>query len=124
LPALYSDEAELVMSGALPARGKAAIRAAVDDMIKSGVTVRIGSAQNVGSGDLAYVYGPYSVLAPDGGREVEAGSFMGVWRRRAGTWKIDVDVNSVGPAILAAGVSPAGGASSQRAGAAVGCLHA
>ena len=37
-------------------------------MIKSGVKVRIGCAQNVGSGDLAYVYGPYSVLAPDGGR--------------------------------------------------------
>ena len=38
-------------------------------MIKSGVKVRIGCAQNVGSGEISPdVYGPYSVLAPDGGR--------------------------------------------------------
>jgi hypothetical protein len=34
--ALYSEEAQLIMSGAAPIRGKAAIRAAVDDMIKRG----------------------------------------------------------------------------------------
>jgi hypothetical protein len=44
--ALYSEEAQLVMYGAAPVRGKAAIRAAVDDMIKSGV--------NCGSAALRY----------------------------------------------------------------------
>jgi len=78
--------------------GRDGIHKAVDDMIKSGVKVRIGSAQNVGSGDLAYVYGPYSVLDREGGREVEKGTYVEVWRRRAGTWLIDLDVNSTGPA--------------------------
>jgi ketosteroid isomerase-like protein len=97
--ALYSEEAQLVMSGAAPVRGRVAIRAAVDDMIKSGAKLRIGSAQNVGSGDIAYVYGPYSVLEHEGGREVEAGTYIELWRRRGGTWQIDLDINSIGPAI-------------------------
>lgn len=104
--ALYSEEAQLIMSGAAPIRGKAAIRAAVDDMIKSGVKLRIGSAQNVGSGDIAYVYGPYSVLEHEGGREVEAGTYIELWRRRAGTWQIDLDINSIGPAIPTATAPP------------------
>ena len=104
--ALYSEEAQLIMSGAAPVRGKAAIRTAVDDMIKSGVKLRIGSAQNVGSGDIAYVYGPYSVFEHEGGREVEAGTYIEVWRRRAGTWQIDLDINSTGPAIPTTPAAP------------------
>ena len=106
MAALYAEEAQLIMSGAAPIRGKAAIRAAVDDMIKSGVKLRIGSAQNVGSGDIAYVYGPYSVLEHEGGREVEAGTYIELWRRRAGTWQIDLDINSIGPAIPTATAPP------------------
>ena len=94
--ALYSEEAQLVMSGSAPILGKAAIRKTVDDMIKSGVKLRIGATQNVGSGDIAYVYGPYSVFEHDGGREVESGTYIEVWRRRAGAWQIDLDVNAVG----------------------------
>ena len=97
--ALYSEQAQLVMSGAAPVQGKAAIRKAVDDMIKSGVKLRIGAAQNVGSGDIAYVYGPYSVFEHEGGREVESGTYIEVWRRRAGAWLIDLDVNAVGAAV-------------------------
>jgi uncharacterized protein (TIGR02246 family) len=103
---LYSDRAELVMSGSSPVHGRDAIHKAVDDMIKSGVKVQIGSAQNVGSGDLAYVYGPYSVIEHDGGKIVEAGTYVEVWRRRGGTWQIDLDVNSTGPAMTPA-VEPA-----------------
>jgi len=99
--ALYSEEAQLVMSGSAPILGKAAIRKTVDDMIKSGVKLRIGAAQNVGSGDIAYVYGPYSVFEQDGGREVESGTYIEVWRRRAGAWLIDLDVNAVGAAVAA-----------------------
>jgi len=104
--ALYSEEAQLVISGATPIRGRSAIRATVDDMIKSGVKLRIGSAQNVGSGDIAYVYGPYSVLEHEGGREVDAGTYIEVWRRRTGTWQIDLDINASGPAIPAAPAAP------------------
>jgi ketosteroid isomerase-like protein len=104
---LYSEEAQLILSGATPIRGKTAIRATVDDMIKSGVKLRIGSAQNVGSGDVAYVYGPYSVLEHEGGREVDAGTYIEVWRRRAGTWQIDLDINASGPAIPTPPTPPA-----------------
>lgn len=100
---LYSDEAELVMSNAAPVKGRVAIRAEIDHMIQSGVKVKIGSAQNVGSGDLAYVYGPYSVLNASG-QVVEAGSYIEVWRRRGGVWQIDLDVNAVGAP--AAGQTP------------------
>ena len=99
--ALYSEEAQLVMSGSAPLLGKAAIRKTVDDMIKSGVKLRIGAAQNVGSGDIAYVYGPYSVFEHEGGREVESGTYIEVWRRHAGAWQIDLDVNAVGAPVVA-----------------------
>ena len=99
--ALYSEEARLVMSGSAPILGKAAIRKTVDDMIKSGVKLRIGTAQNVGSGDIAYVYGPYSVFEHEGGREVESGTYIEVWRRHAGAWQIDLDVNAVGAPVAA-----------------------
>jgi uncharacterized protein (TIGR02246 family) len=94
--ALYSQDAQLVMSGSPPVRGQAAIRGAVEAMMKSGVKVKIGTDQNNGSGDLAYVYGHYSVL--DGAKSVEEGSYVEVWRRREGAWLIDLDVNAVGPA--------------------------
>ena len=105
---LYSDRAVLVMSGSKPVEGRDGIHKTVDDMIKSGVKVQIGSEQNVGSGDLAYVYGPYSVLDHEGGREVEKGTYVEVWRRRAGTWQIDLDVNSAGPAGVPPGQSVPG----------------
>jgi uncharacterized protein (TIGR02246 family) len=96
--ALYSQDAQLVMSGSPPVRGQAAIRAAVEAMMKSGVKVKIGTDQNTGSGDLAYVYGHYSVLGQDSAKSVEDGSYVEVWRRRGDTWLIDLDVNAAGPA--------------------------
>lgn len=96
---LYSDQAVLVMSGSNPVHGREGIHKALDDMIQSGVKVQIGTAQNIGTGDLAYVYGPYSVLDHEGGKEVENGTYVEVWRRRGGTWQIDLDINSTGPAV-------------------------
>ena len=99
---LYSDQAVLVMSGSKPVQGRDGIHKALEDMIESGVKVQIGSVQNVGTGDLAYVYGPYSVLEHEGGRVVESGTYVEVWRRREGTWQIDLDINSTGPVALPA----------------------
>lgn len=106
--ALYAPDAELVMSGSDTAKGTAAIRAIVEGMIKTGVKVHIGASQNVGAGDIAYVYGTYSVVDHEGGTDVERGSYVEVWRRQGGAWKLSLDVNAAGPAPAApASGSPA-----------------
>jgi uncharacterized protein (TIGR02246 family) len=97
--ALYASDAELVMSGSETAKGTAAIRSVVEAMIKSGAKVHIGASQNVGAGDIAYVYGTYSVLDHEGGATTERGSYVEVWRRLDGAWRITLDVNAAGPAI-------------------------
>ena len=103
---LYAPDAELVMTGAAPARGREAIRRAVQQMIDSGAKVNIGSARNIGAGDLAYVYGPYTVFDKQGGHAIESGQYLEIWRRRNGAWLIDLDVNVAAPAPTAAAVVP------------------
>lgn len=106
--ALYAPDAELVMSGSENAKGTAAIRSVVDAMIQSGAKVHIQTSQNVGAGDIAYVYGTYEVLDHEGGKATERGSYVEVWRRLGGVWKITLDVNAAGPALTpAAAASPA-----------------
>lgn len=95
--ALYAPDGELVMSGAAPVRGRPAIRAAVDEMIRSGVKVRIGTARTGQVGGLAYFYGPYSVSSGQG--VAERGTYLEIWRRRGGQWLIELDVNSTGAPI-------------------------
>jgi uncharacterized protein (TIGR02246 family) len=94
--ALYGPDAQLVMPGAEPVRGREAIRSAVLEMIKSGVKVRIDTEQNVGTDSVAYVYGPYRV-ADAQGRVVERGRYVETWRKDSGTWHIDIDINTAGP---------------------------
>ena len=94
---LYADDAQLIMPGSPPVHGKAAIRNAVEQMIRSGAKVRIGAEQNRGSGGLAYVYGPYSVLDREGGKVIESGAYVEVWSQHDGAWLIDLDVNAAGP---------------------------
>jgi uncharacterized protein (TIGR02246 family) len=91
--ALYAPDAQLLVSGSEPVKGAAAIGEAVDSMIRSGVKLRIETTQNVGSGDLAYVYGDYAVQGGDG-KEVDHGTYVEVWRHRAGDWKITIDINA------------------------------
>ena len=100
--ALYAPDAQLVMSGSETAKGREAIRAVVEAMIKSGAKVHIDSSQNVGAGDIAYVFGTYSVLDHEGGKDIERGSYVEVWRRQDGAWKISLDVNATGPAVATA----------------------
>lgn len=105
--ALYAPDAELAMSGSATAKGSAEIRAVVEAMIKSGAKVHIDTSQNVGAGDIAYVYGTYAVLDHEGGAETERGHYVEVWRRIDGVWKITLDLNAAGPALSPAPVAPA-----------------
>jgi uncharacterized protein (TIGR02246 family) len=100
--ALYAPDAQLVMSGSETAKGPEAIRAVVEAMIQSGAKVHIESSQNVGAGDIAYVFGTYTVLDHEGGRDVERGSYVEVWRHQDGAWRISLDVNAAGPAVTTA----------------------
>jgi uncharacterized protein (TIGR02246 family) len=94
--ALYAPDAQLVMSGAAPIRGPADIQRALEEMIKTGAKVHIDVETNVGAGDVAYVYGPYTISDGKSGRVSERGSYVEVWRRRDGVWAIALDVNAVG----------------------------
>ena len=98
---LYAPDAQLVMSGAPPIRGTADIRRAVEDMIKTDAKVHIDVETNVGAGDIAYVYGSYTISDGTVGRETERGSYIEVWRRRDGVWAIVLDVNAVGEPLRA-----------------------
>lgn len=95
--ALYAPDAELVMSGAPPVRGRAAIREEADKMVQSGVKVRIDTARAEQAGDLAYFYGPYSVSSKQG--LVERGTYLEIWRRHGRQWLIELDVNATGAPI-------------------------
>lgn len=97
IAALYAPNAELVMSGVAPIRGREAIRAAIDTMLHSGVKVRIDTDRMAAVGDLAYFYGPYSVSSKQ--RIVERGTYLEVWHRYDGHWLIDLDVNATGAPI-------------------------
>lgn len=92
---LYAPNADLVMSGAPPVRGRKAIRAAIDTMLRSDVKVRIDTTQSRAFGDCAYFYGPYTVLSSQQ-QVVEQGTYLEVWRRHGTRWLIDLDVNATG----------------------------
>jgi uncharacterized protein (TIGR02246 family) len=94
IAALYAPDAELVMSGAAPIHGRDAIRAAVDDMLKSGVKVQIQSGRAEVAGNLAYFYGSYQVLSKQS--VVERGTYLEVWRYADNQWHIEYDVNATG----------------------------
>ena len=97
--ALYAPDAQLVMSGSETAKGPEAIRAAVETLMKTGAKVHIDTSQNVGAGDIAYVFGTYSVLDREGGKDIEQGTYVEVWRQLDGAWKLSLDVNAAGPAV-------------------------
>lgn len=93
---LYAPDAQLVMSGATPIRGAADIQRSIEEMIKTGVKVDINVETNIGSGDVAYVYGSYTISDGKVGREMERGSYVEVWQQRRGAWAIVLDVNAAG----------------------------
>ena len=94
--ALYSPDGQLLMSGSEPIKGPAAIQAALESWIKTGLKVRIDSSENVGAGDIAYVFGTYAMLNGQDANEVEHGTYVEIWRRQRGVWKITIDINATG----------------------------
>jgi len=94
--ALYTADAQLMMSGSEPIKGPRDIQQTVQGMIDSGLKVQIGATSNVGSGEIAYVSGTYEVRQGAEGPETEHGGFVEVWRRQNDEWRIVLDVNAAG----------------------------
>jgi uncharacterized protein (TIGR02246 family) len=92
--ALYWSDARLFLPGSEPLIGTVAIRTAIDSLIKTGAKVRVRPAEHSAAGDIAYVVGSYTIL--NGEREVERGSFVEIWKRAGGSWKILHDMNAPG----------------------------
>lgn len=98
--ALYAPDAELVMSGETPIRGRTAIGAVIDKMVHSGIKVKISTDRAAAAGDLAYFYGSYETSSSR--NVVERGTYLEVWHRYGGRWLIDYDVNAAGAPIAPA----------------------
>ncbi|HJS89783.1 MAG TPA: nuclear transport factor 2 family protein [Steroidobacteraceae bacterium] len=89
---LYSQNAELVMSGAAPIHGRQAIHTAIAKMAKSGAKVSVEVDRSAAAGDFAYFYGPYTVFLQQ--KVIERGTYLEVWHRYSGHWLLDLDVNA------------------------------
>jgi uncharacterized protein (TIGR02246 family) len=90
--ALYAQDAIVMPPGAPPARGRPAIKAfLVKDIAGAqagGVTVVMGSTNDVGvKGDVAWHAGTYSVTNKTGAT-VDGGAYMEAWRKKGGKWQI------------------------------------
>ncbi len=91
---LYLEDAVLNPPNQPPVKGRAAVRT----FLESFPPVREFKAtrdQVDGRGDLAFVYGTYSMtVAPEGAPEIkDAGKYVEIWRKQAdGRWLIAVDI--------------------------------
>jgi len=93
LSQIYTDDAEWLVPGAPPIRGRAAIAAAWKGLIGSGGNrVRVDVREVVESGDWAFEVGTFTATSPEG-TTLNAGKYIVVWKRAAsGVWKTHRDI--------------------------------
>ncbi len=92
--ALYEDEAVLVVPGGEPVRGRAAIRAAIAQLVAADLRLAMKVTTVLRSGDVAVLYNDWtgSMAGPDGERVEIRGKAIEVVRRQAdGSWLFVVD---------------------------------
>jgi uncharacterized protein (TIGR02246 family) len=94
--ALYAEDAVVNVPGAPPARGSAAIRGVlakdIENASKGGVKLVPGPNVEVGvSGDLGWIWNTFTVT-DKAGAIVDAGKYLTLAERRAGTWQIIRDI--------------------------------
>jgi uncharacterized protein (TIGR02246 family) len=89
---LYSEDAQVIAPGAPVARGRAAIAAAWQKAMDTGVKdVKLHTADVDSSGDLASETGTVELVAKDGA--VSSARYVVVWKRtKAGQWKLHRDI--------------------------------
>jgi uncharacterized protein (TIGR02246 family) len=93
LTQIYADDAEWLVPGAPPIRGRAAITEAWKGVLGTGgnrVRVDVGEVRE--TGDWAYEVGGFATTAP-GGATLNAGKYIVIWKRQpSGAWKTYRDI--------------------------------
>jgi uncharacterized protein (TIGR02246 family) len=87
LTAFYSLDATVLPPGAEPVTGAAAIKAFFAADVASGATNTLTTTDVVGSGDVAVETGKWVAQAKDG-KHLDHGSYVTVYRKVSGGWKI------------------------------------
>jgi uncharacterized protein (TIGR02246 family) len=88
---LYTENAQVIAPGEPVARGRAAIAAAWQKSIDSGIKdVKLETLDVESAGDLAYETGVVRLVARDG--KVSSARYVVVWKREGGRWKLHRDI--------------------------------
>lgn len=87
---MYTPRARIMPPNAESAEGRAAIQAHLEQMVASGIKVRLTQTDLAGDGDFAYKTGVYEILA--GEEVVDRGKYLEVWKRLDGEWQMHRDI--------------------------------
>lgn len=101
--ALYAEDAVVMPPGAPVARGQAALRQYLAKELAgardAGNMLALAEDEVGVSGDLGWHTGLYKVINSKTGVIVNSGSYMEIWRKKGGEWRIARDIwNSDRPA--------------------------
>jgi ketosteroid isomerase-like protein len=91
--AYYADDAIFMAPNVPSATGHAAIEAVLHTFPPI-TAFELRTEEVVGTGDLAYVRGRYTMtMAPPGGPTVaDSGKYLEIWRKQGGSWKVARDM--------------------------------
>ena len=97
--AIYAEDAQELLSGMPPIVGRDSIRefyrGLIDELPRFAHQFEAHEVIVAESGDLAVVRGSYrftaDTLRP---AEVQTGKFVGVWRRRDGDWRLQMNISN------------------------------
>jgi ketosteroid isomerase-like protein len=89
-----ADDARLLRENKAPAIGKVAAGALLPEAGRA-LTWRAAMADVSSSGDLGYTYGTFELWSR--GVTLQRGSYVRVWKKLRGTWKVVADVMSPDP---------------------------
>jgi len=93
--AFFAEDAVQLPPGSPPLRGRAAIRESAAGLLGTGADLRFESLEVriSGSGDMAFSRGRYylTLQTPQGPIQDE-GSYLEVWEKAGGEWRITIDI--------------------------------
>jgi uncharacterized protein (TIGR02246 family) len=85
--ALYAKDATVMAPGVEPASGTSAIKALFVEDLKGGAKNTLTTGDVVGSGDYAVAAGKWVATSADG-KHLDHGTYMTLYKKEGGGWKI------------------------------------